>query len=309
LVLGRYAEGAAALSGDPRLSRRHAVLRRISDGHVIADLHSSNGTFVNQVRITWPTRLRPGDELVVGASRLRVARIDETAKPSDTTADEVAANTVRVLQPVLGTRWDIAAGARRRRDPDPVPVASTRQAKTAHKVESAHQVALAFRFFAQRRYDDCERLFSQLAGDPEFAAESHYRLGMIRVARGDLRGAVVHLQRCIAHEPTHVDALDRLRAIAEEYAALPAADLGQGPAASAQRVEDQRLQAESHGEADQFGLRANSGLGTDPTEVAVHGVHRDSHGARRPAVGESRRDVPQHLRLLRRQGGAHGLDT
>ena len=55
---------------DPTVSRRHAELRRDGDGWVLADLHSSNGTWLNGWRVR-RAAIRWGDELMLGEQRLR----------------------------------------------------------------------------------------------------------------------------------------------------------------------------------------------------------------------------------------------
>jgi FHA domain len=73
MVLGRDAEGSLLFAVDPDVSPRHALVRRTRDGTcVVEDLESAAGTFVDGVRITGPTRLYPGDEVRLAASRLRI---------------------------------------------------------------------------------------------------------------------------------------------------------------------------------------------------------------------------------------------
>ncbi|MEM1210241.1 MAG: ATP-binding protein [Planctomycetota bacterium] len=63
---------------DPTISRRHAELTP-DDGHwVLRDLESSNGTFVNGVRLSSPRTLQPGDQVRVGATLILFG---EHAKP------------------------------------------------------------------------------------------------------------------------------------------------------------------------------------------------------------------------------------
>jgi hypothetical protein len=57
---------------DPQVSRRHALIQVEGDTCSVRDLKSSNGTFVNDFRITQPARLRSGDILRVGDSILMV---------------------------------------------------------------------------------------------------------------------------------------------------------------------------------------------------------------------------------------------
>jgi pSer/pThr/pTyr-binding forkhead associated (FHA) protein len=56
---------------DTNISRRHAQVAMDDGAVVVTDLGSTNGTFVNGRRITRST-VRPGDEITVGTSRLRV---------------------------------------------------------------------------------------------------------------------------------------------------------------------------------------------------------------------------------------------
>ena len=83
---------------DPEVSRRHAVLRS-SDGSVIVeDLDSTNGTFVNGERIASPIAVRPGDEIRVGQTTLKIEpdrRADDTIvskppRPDQTRSAEAA---------------------------------------------------------------------------------------------------------------------------------------------------------------------------------------------------------------------------
>jgi len=51
---------------DAYTSRRHcAILVHLRDGCELHDIASKNGTYINGVRMTRPTRLRPGDEIRV----------------------------------------------------------------------------------------------------------------------------------------------------------------------------------------------------------------------------------------------------
>jgi hypothetical protein len=70
VVIGRLPECEVVL-GDTNVSRRHAQVALDDGGVVVTDLGSTNGTFVNGRRVTRAT-VRPGDELTIGTSRLRV---------------------------------------------------------------------------------------------------------------------------------------------------------------------------------------------------------------------------------------------
>ena len=58
------------LDGDATVSRLHAVLERFPAGWCVTDLGSSNGTYLNGERIWAQQRLRHGDEVRVGSTRL-----------------------------------------------------------------------------------------------------------------------------------------------------------------------------------------------------------------------------------------------
>jgi hypothetical protein len=76
LVIGRHAEGAGRLSEDEEISRQHARISREATGdYAIEDLGSSNGTFVNGLRIQSPRLLALGDSIETGATTLVVREI------------------------------------------------------------------------------------------------------------------------------------------------------------------------------------------------------------------------------------------
>lgn len=66
--IGRDASNGVQLH-DTEVSRRHAELRRSADGLMLADLSSSNGTFVNGHRVQ-QHRLETGDQIQLGGSLL-----------------------------------------------------------------------------------------------------------------------------------------------------------------------------------------------------------------------------------------------
>jgi predicted component of type VI protein secretion system len=73
LVVGRNAEGAGKLAEDGELSRSHARIAIDGNGFcAVEDLGSTNGTFVNGLRITTPQTLSQGDTIEVGGTTLVV---------------------------------------------------------------------------------------------------------------------------------------------------------------------------------------------------------------------------------------------
>jgi len=69
-TVGKAAENDIPLAGDARASHLHAILERFPAGWCVTDLGSSNGTWVNGERIWSSHRLRHGDEIRVGQTRL-----------------------------------------------------------------------------------------------------------------------------------------------------------------------------------------------------------------------------------------------
>src|SRR5438270_2041372 len=76
LVIGRLAEGAGRLADDEEISRSHARLSMDSRGLcAIEDLGSTNGTFVNGMRVTAPQTLSEGDTIELGSTTLVVREL------------------------------------------------------------------------------------------------------------------------------------------------------------------------------------------------------------------------------------------
>jgi len=72
VVIGREPGLGISLIADPTVSRRHARIAFEAGSHVIYDEGSSNGTYVNGVRISGQP-LAPGDVVLLGATKVRYA--------------------------------------------------------------------------------------------------------------------------------------------------------------------------------------------------------------------------------------------
>ena len=72
LTVGRGDQNDLALAGDEFASARHVRIEPRRDGVWVHDLGSTNGTYVNGVRIGAPIRLAPGDVVRVGETDLRL---------------------------------------------------------------------------------------------------------------------------------------------------------------------------------------------------------------------------------------------
>ena len=69
VTIGRSSDNQIALN-DPQVSSRHAEVRPEGEGYVISDLGSTNGTFINQRRLTpnVPYVLKPTDFIRIGST-------------------------------------------------------------------------------------------------------------------------------------------------------------------------------------------------------------------------------------------------
>jgi pSer/pThr/pTyr-binding forkhead associated (FHA) protein len=68
--IGRAPENVVALTNDTTVSRRHAHIAEENGQHVVYDDGSSNGTFVNRVRVSVQA-LAVGDVIQFGSSSFR----------------------------------------------------------------------------------------------------------------------------------------------------------------------------------------------------------------------------------------------
>jgi pSer/pThr/pTyr-binding forkhead associated (FHA) protein len=100
LTLGKDPSNDVVLDADPTVSRLHAVLERFPAGWTLRDLTSRNGTFVNRERVLSECRLRAGDEIRLGATRLTF-RSDELLDPVATEAAVGAPELTRRERDVL----------------------------------------------------------------------------------------------------------------------------------------------------------------------------------------------------------------
>ena len=72
VTIGRGGQNDVALEGDEFASARHVRIEPRADGIWVQDLDSTNGTFVNGIRIEQRRRLDPGDVVRVGETELRL---------------------------------------------------------------------------------------------------------------------------------------------------------------------------------------------------------------------------------------------
>jgi len=86
LIIGRHAQGAGRLADDEEISRSHARITVDASGFcAIEDLGSTNGTFVNGLRISAPQTLSEGDMVELGATTLVTRELPRTEAEPQTT--------------------------------------------------------------------------------------------------------------------------------------------------------------------------------------------------------------------------------
>jgi signal transduction histidine kinase/ActR/RegA family two-component response regulator len=107
-VIGRDPACGIVLE-DMMVGRKHAEIRRGPGGHVLVDLGSRHGTYLNGARIgTGEVQLRDGDEILIASVRLRydleqpaalreVAQVDSV--PTPTVMKRLSAWTAQILRP------------------------------------------------------------------------------------------------------------------------------------------------------------------------------------------------------------------
>ncbi|MEM9252458.1 MAG: FHA domain-containing protein [Planctomycetota bacterium] len=99
-VIGR--QGKWLRLPDPRASRQHAEITQTSDGWQVADLGSTNGTFVNSQRLLGPMEIGEGDVIRIGRTHMAVSMMLPTgssAEPEEPKPDVVAAASAAVAPP------------------------------------------------------------------------------------------------------------------------------------------------------------------------------------------------------------------
>lgn len=73
------------------VSRKHCVLKSTPEGVVVRDLHSQNGTYVNDVAITEPFVMKSGDVLRVGAALFQLPKVRVVpARPSNEVKEQLS---------------------------------------------------------------------------------------------------------------------------------------------------------------------------------------------------------------------------
>lgn len=73
VLFGRSPSSTVRLE-DPYVSDDHARIYEADGSWMVADLKSTNGTFLNRVKVTAPTRIAAGDQLGIGKTIVEVRK-------------------------------------------------------------------------------------------------------------------------------------------------------------------------------------------------------------------------------------------
>jgi pSer/pThr/pTyr-binding forkhead associated (FHA) protein len=73
VTFGRASESTVAVA-DPYVSDHHAHVFHDGQDWLVEDLGSTNGTFLNQVKVTSPTPIEAGDQLGIGKTVVEVRK-------------------------------------------------------------------------------------------------------------------------------------------------------------------------------------------------------------------------------------------
>ncbi|MDF1659561.1 MAG: FHA domain-containing protein [Verrucomicrobiales bacterium] len=165
--LGRMHDNDLSIQVDC-VSGYHAELKRITDGgYAICDLNSTNGTFLNDRRVTSPVRVKPGDQLKLGDLLIAVEedievvpRTEDNSYPGgypfkvfslkdefDFSSDEsfytFPITPIRTTPPAIGNVGEVLKHGGRIEDPDPESGIAAQQLERAREAERAQQIERA----------------------------------------------------------------------------------------------------------------------------------------------------------------------
>jgi predicted component of type VI protein secretion system len=115
LLIGRHADDLGRLGNDEEISRYHARLSLDAGGScAVEDVGSTNGTFVNGVRISAPQTLKQGDTIELGGSTLVVRELPappaadpSSDSPAQAEGHVTTENTAAAAVPPLSLRLEI----------------------------------------------------------------------------------------------------------------------------------------------------------------------------------------------------------
>jgi pSer/pThr/pTyr-binding forkhead associated (FHA) protein len=72
VLIGRQSDCDVSLTHSRKISRKHCCVAQVNNRFVIRDLGSTNGIFLNGIRVHKEAQISVGDELVIGDVRFRM---------------------------------------------------------------------------------------------------------------------------------------------------------------------------------------------------------------------------------------------
>ncbi len=94
-ILGRSAECRVSIA-DPRVSRRHAMIRRQDGGYYLFDLGSFNGSYLNGSRVTAARQLKSGDIITFAEHEFQYC--EAGAQVSHQNTDDFGGSTIALIR-------------------------------------------------------------------------------------------------------------------------------------------------------------------------------------------------------------------
>ncbi|MGC9520408.1 MAG: FHA domain-containing protein [Anaerolineae bacterium] len=98
VTLGRSSDNSIVLDS-PKISRHHAQIRKLPTGVVIEDMGSTNGTWVNERRLTGSRPLSPGDEIRLADYMTLEYIVEEDYRTTVLPPDETPGATQMMQEP------------------------------------------------------------------------------------------------------------------------------------------------------------------------------------------------------------------
>lgn len=218
LRIGRAEHGAGALGSDPELSRHHATIQQSRDGVLtIEDAGSSNGTYVNDTRITQPRGLYPGDMIRLGATTLLVG------PPPHPMGDDHP-TTISQQRPGGASGASLAQAKKLFNDGDLVAsLAMYRRVIAAHTDLGPAYQGAGYICFLRKDFGEAEQLLAaSLQANPS-NPNAWYLRGQVAAATGDTEAERTAYSQALAIDPNHARAQDALRRIDRERQVKPPA--------------------------------------------------------------------------------------
>jgi pSer/pThr/pTyr-binding forkhead associated (FHA) protein len=171
LLIGRHADGVGRLGDDDELSRYHARVSLGTDGLcAVEDLGSTNGTFVNGLRLSVPTALKVGDTIELGGSTLVVRELPspEAAEPSGQVPPQADSHETVEHVPVAAAPEPTPAPVAAAPEPEPEPTPEPQLPEPTPEPEPTTPPAALPRLSLRLEIDfDANQAFIALGDDAE----------------------------------------------------------------------------------------------------------------------------------------------